>query len=131
MTVPQQLGDQSLRPITHTEEWKEETSLSLPSETAKPTPPVLHPPQEVITVDDIYLTEDGTCNYAFEDGKACAMKLGDYRDQARHWVTVHVANEIKEIERGMLHMTNATIIKTEAKMKMVSKYKIYCPLWPS
>jgi len=117
------------RAVPTVERWMEELIPNTAPELPSPDPPAPIPQEYpmpsmvVMTAEDIYLTEDGRCNYVSETGKECGEKIGRNKYGARHWLTKHAMKEVELIERGKLNMRRATIITTPEKMEMA---RVYC-----
>ena len=101
-----------------------------------PAPPRMHVsvPRTlpfVTQATEIYLTGPNTCNYISPEGVPCR-----YRCTAMEWMNGHVMAELDKIECGLLDKSRATILATDARLKIASEYKVFCPhksncdLWP-
>ncbi|KAF8526086.1 hypothetical protein JB92DRAFT_3140163 [Gautieria morchelliformis] len=63
-------------------------------------------------------------------GKECsAASLSALEETARHWLS-HAMREIVRIEGGEMEMSHATIINTEARMLVASRFRTPCPHSP-
>ena len=79
------------------------------------------------------VTPDGRCNYVSPAGEACLKTRHiEDRSQARHWLTRHVAEELRylivnKFSMSQLPMSRVQILTTEARFRAALKYATWCP----
>ncbi|KAF8483044.1 hypothetical protein JB92DRAFT_1664419 [Gautieria morchelliformis] len=66
------------------------------------------------------------CNYLSPEGVLCGVTQSTGGSLAKHWL-LHAMREIVRIEGGEMEMSHATIINTEARMLVASRFRTPCP----
>ncbi|KAF8528654.1 hypothetical protein JB92DRAFT_3093081 [Gautieria morchelliformis] len=136
---PLSVRDLTLPPIQHPHQW----DRSCPGRTQSDGSPKRHSARQtrVRTVAPRYRTRpellnpmdliarDGKCNYVSLEGVVCGETSSNHQngDIAKHWLTRHAMWEMKRIEARQIEMSQATIINTEARMRVANRFRTHCP----
>ncbi|KAF8489494.1 hypothetical protein JB92DRAFT_3148051 [Gautieria morchelliformis] len=134
--------DLTLPPIQHPHQW----DWSYPGRTQSDGSPKRHParqtrvcwapaprgPSELLLSPMNLIANTGKCNYVSPEGELCGVspRSGRNRDLAKHWLTCHAMRELEKIEYGHIEMSQATIITTQARMLVATRFRIRCPHSP-